>query len=80
MGKEMKEKSDREHKYHLFGWILFIICAMFFLASSLKNQDILTCIGSIVFLIACIVFLIPLVVTHKKQVKRTRTHEDKTAI
>lgn len=42
-----------------------IICAIFFIASSLKNQDILTFIGSVIFLIACIVFLIPLVRSKK---------------
>lgn len=60
MKKDKKEQTKRELKYHLTGWILFIICAVFFIASSLKNHDTLTFIGSIIFLIACIVFLIPL--------------------
>ena len=61
---EMKENQQnqigQEIKYQLVGWILFIICAIFFIASSLKNHDTLTFLGSVVFLIACIVFLIPL--------------------
>ena len=60
MKKDKKEQTKRELKYHLAGWILFIICAVFFIASSLKNHDTLTFIGSIIFLIACVVFLIPL--------------------
>ena len=53
-------------KYQIVGWILFIICAIFFIASSLKNHDTLTFIGSVIFLIACIVFFIPLVRLSKR--------------
>jgi len=57
-----KENGMRhEIRYQLSGWILFVVCAVFFIASSLKSQDILMIIGSIVFLFACILFLIPLV-------------------
>jgi predicted membrane channel-forming protein YqfA (hemolysin III family) len=71
MEKDLKYTNSKESKYHeikyqIVGWILFIICAIFFLASSLKNQDVLSIIGSIVFLIACIVFLIPLVQDYKE--------------
>lgn len=61
MKENRSTKIKLEIKYQLSGWILFIICAIFFLASSLKNQDVLTFIGSVIFLIACIVFIIPLV-------------------
>lgn len=54
-------RSVRKIRYQLTGWILFVLCALFFAASSLKNQDTLAFIGSVVFLVACIVFLIPLV-------------------
>jgi predicted membrane channel-forming protein YqfA (hemolysin III family) len=64
--KETMENHERQGlKYQLFGWILFIVCAIFFIASSLKNGDTLTFIGSVLFLIACIVFLIPLFKTIK---------------
>jgi predicted membrane channel-forming protein YqfA (hemolysin III family) len=64
----MKESHiKQDFKYPLSGWILFILCAIFFLASSLKNQDTLAFIASVIFLIACIVFLIPLVRTIKNQ-------------
>ena len=61
MKENRANKIGLEIKYQIAGWILFIICAIFFVASSLKNQDVLTFIGSVIFLIACIVFLIPLV-------------------
>jgi predicted membrane channel-forming protein YqfA (hemolysin III family) len=71
---EMKENQEnqigQEIKYELAGWILFIICAIFFVASSLKNHDILTFIGSVIFLIACIVFLIPLVKSKSSEISR----------
>jgi len=66
MKESLKNKIGQEFKYQLTGWILFIICAIFFVASSLKNRDILAFIGSVIFLIACIVFLIPLVRSNKK--------------
>ena len=66
----MKEYHENQTiqgiKYQIVGWILFIICAIFFIASSLKNQNILTFIGSVIFLIACIVFFIPLVSSSKR--------------
>ena len=61
MKKNQGNQIGQEIKYQIAGWILFIICAIFFVASSLKNHDILTFIGGVLFLIACIVFLIPLV-------------------
>ena len=53
-------RTEKEKRYHVAGWILFVICAVFFIASGIKNKDTLTFAGSIVFLIACVVFLIPL--------------------
>lgn len=56
----MKKQDKREIKYHLAGWILFVICSIFFIVSSLRNHDTFALIGSIMFLVACILFLIPL--------------------
>jgi Na+/proline symporter len=66
MKENQQNQIGQEIKYQLAGWILFIICAIFFIASGLKNHDILTFIGGVIFLIACIVFLIPLVRPNKK--------------
>ena len=46
--------------YHLAGWLLFVVCALFFIAAALRDGDLLILIGSILFLLACMVFLIPL--------------------
>jgi len=65
-GKEGEGRVRAEDTYHLAGWLLFVVCALFFIASAVKNQDILTLIGGILFLLACVVFLIPLCVSSRK--------------
>ena len=60
MDKTQEKKNRQERRAHIAGWFLFIVCALFFIAAALKNGDSLTFIGSIVFLLACVVFLIPL--------------------
>jgi len=67
--EEGQIKMTSETKYQVAGWVLFIICAIFFMASSWKNHDTLTFIGSIIFLIACIVFLIPIFSKPKNEQK-----------
>ncbi len=54
--------QDRERKFHLWGWLLFLVCAGFFIASAVSNGDTLGLIGSIIFLVGCVVFIIPLLV------------------
>ena len=54
------ERAKRNLKFELWGWILFIICAGFFIAASIKHRDTLSLIASIIFLMACLVFIIPL--------------------
>jgi Ca2+/Na+ antiporter len=75
MGKNQDNKMGLELKYQLTGWILFIICAIFFIAASLKNHDTLTFIGGVIFLIACIVFLIPLVRPNEKAGEDSTRHD-----
>jgi len=54
-----------EIRYQLAGWILFVICAILFLISSWQSRDMLLFVGSIIFLLACIIFLIPLIFHQK---------------
>lgn len=77
MKENQVNHKEQETKYQIAGWILFVICAISFLASSLENRDTLAFTGSVIFLIACIVFLIPLVRTNKKAENDTETHDDK---
>ena len=53
--------TQRTVKFEFWGWILFVICAVFFIVSGIKNRDAFSLIGSIIFLVACLVFIIPLV-------------------
>ncbi|MFQ6121720.1 MAG: cytochrome oxidase subunit III [Dehalococcoidales bacterium] len=50
-----------ERKWNLFGWVLFVMCAGFFIASAVKSNDNWGLVGSIIFMGACVVFIIPLV-------------------
>lgn len=66
MGQNQKKETlaaetKRELNFQLWGWLLFVVCAILFIAASIKNQDALTLMGSLFFLIACVIFLIPLV-------------------
>ena len=51
----------RDIKFHLAGWVLFLLCAILFIISALQSGDILLLLGSLVFFLACILFIIPLV-------------------
>lgn len=55
------DKGNKERKFHLSGWILFVVCAGLFITSAIKADDIFGLAGSIIFLIGCVAFIIPLV-------------------
>ena len=46
-------------RLQILGWILFIVSALAFMASSIRNGDTLGLVGGAFFLLACFVFLIP---------------------
>ncbi len=77
MNENQKNKIGEGIKYQIAGWILFIICAILFIASSLKNHDTLTFIGSVFFFVACILFLIPIFRAHKIAEDDIELHDDK---
>lgn len=56
------DDGNRATKFTLWGWIAFIVCAGFFIAASVKIGDTLFFTGSIIFLSACVVFIIPLMI------------------
>ena len=64
-----------ELMYHIAGWILFVICAVLFLASGIQTGDPLLIAGSVVFLLACFLFLIPLMVTLIGGLSRNGIHD-----
>ncbi len=46
-------------KLQIFGWMLFIFSAFGFIASSWRSGDVFGLLGGVLFLLACVVFLIP---------------------
>lgn len=76
MKKHQKNQVEEGIPYQIAGWILFIICATLFIASSLKNHDMLTFIGSIFFFVACILFLVPIVKAYKITEDDVELHDD----
>ncbi len=58
--------KNREKKYHLWGWGLFLACAVFFIAASVESGSTASLIGSVIFLIGCVVFIIPLLMSGKE--------------
>ena len=60
------DDGKREARFHLWGWLLFVVCAGFFIASSIESNDIFGLIGSIIFFIACVVFIVPLVIKKRQ--------------
>jgi Ca2+/Na+ antiporter len=61
MDADMSDKFRQSNRRAIYGWVLFVVCALFFMAASLKNRDLLTFLGSVIFLVACLVFLVPLI-------------------
>jgi len=54
-----------DHGYMLAGWILFSVSALFFIAASIRAGDMFALAGGVLFLIACGVFLVPLLRNRK---------------
>jgi uncharacterized membrane protein YhhN len=42
----------------LWGWILFLVCAVVYVAAGVRDGDALMTVGSTVFLAACVLFLL----------------------
>lgn len=48
---------QKGNRYQLWGWLLFVVSALFFIASSIRNGDMIGLLGGIFFLLACVAFL-----------------------
>jgi hypothetical protein len=42
----------------LWGWILFLVCALIFVGVGIRDGDVWMTLGSLAFLGACVLFLI----------------------
>ncbi|MEO1439034.1 MAG: cytochrome oxidase subunit III [Chloroflexota bacterium] len=52
---------SRDERFQLAGWVLFIICAVFYTIASIESRSWSSLAGSVVFLVACFVFMVPLI-------------------
>jgi len=53
--------SERgEWRFHMTGWLLFVVSAVFFIWAAVRSEDIVGLIASGVFFLACLFFLWPL--------------------
>lgn len=44
--------------YDRFGWLMFTLSGVFFLALGIREGDILTVLGAVVWMIGCVAFLL----------------------
>jgi F0F1-type ATP synthase assembly protein I len=44
----------------LLGWLVFLVSSLFFLLSGVRNGDVMGVIGSALFFVACVLFIVPL--------------------
>jgi hypothetical protein len=49
--------GDKRHDF--LGWMLFVVSAAFFMASSIRAGDVVGLLGGVFFLLACVAFLVP---------------------
>ena len=62
----------RQRRFHLWGWVLFVLSAMCYIIASLRADDPVGLAGGLLFLLACLVFLIPLLAELSNLSKRRR--------
>ncbi len=43
----------------MIAWLLFLVCGIIYLVASVRDGDILMTVGSVCFLVAVILFLLP---------------------
>jgi hypothetical protein len=60
-----RNSPQKDKRFEFWGWILFTISALFFIASSLRNGDLVGLLGGLFFLLACVAFLASYIGTHK---------------
>ena len=53
------KKYDKDWRLELVGLIGFCISGTIFIFSGLKNGDILTVLGSLVWILSCVIWMIP---------------------
>lgn len=62
-------------RMQVFGWILFFVCALLFVAEGFLSQSPLLLTASLLFLIGCLFFIVPLLKSSadNKNTEKTKT-------
>lgn len=47
----------RDEDLELWGWILFVVSALFFIVAGIRSGDTVALLGGLFFFIACVIFL-----------------------
>lgn len=53
-----RSNPKKRRRFELWGWLLFVVSALFFILASLRSGDVVGLLGGIFFLLACVVFLV----------------------
>lgn len=53
-------------RLHLIAWLLFLACGIFYLIAAILDGDPLVIAGTICFVVAVIIFLVPIAQNGKK--------------
>jgi len=53
-------------KLHFIAWLLFLICGVFYLIAALRDRDPLLIVGSVCFVVAVAIFLLPASTNNKE--------------
>lgn len=48
----------RDEQLEFWGWLLFVVSALFFIAASIRSGDVAGLLGGLFFFLACAVFLV----------------------
>jgi 4-hydroxybenzoate polyprenyltransferase len=65
--KPVKERPVvRKLLLQLYGWLLFVACAVLFVAGSFLDDNPLFLAASLLFLLACLFFILPLLETLRR--------------
>ncbi|WP_448874927.1 hypothetical protein [Desulfobulbus propionicus] len=51
---------NRTKRMQFCGWILFLACALLFVAEGFRSESPLLLVASLLFLLGCLFFIIPL--------------------
>lgn len=56
----MPDGDDRSQRLQSYGWMLFVVCSLFFIADAAINGSALAITASALFFLGCFVFLVAL--------------------